>query len=128
MKPLTLEWIEKADGDFATAGREIRARKHINYDAVCFHSQQCAEKYLKAILQENGIQFGRTHNLIALLELILPLQPEWKLQKPNLENLTAFAVYVRYPGESTDKQTAKTALASCTQIRRFARKMLGFVD
>ena len=27
MNPLTLEWIEKAEGDFATAGRELRARK-----------------------------------------------------------------------------------------------------
>ena len=27
MNPLTLEWIEKAEGDFATAQREQRARK-----------------------------------------------------------------------------------------------------
>jgi hypothetical protein len=25
MKPLTHEWIEKAEGDFASAGREVRA-------------------------------------------------------------------------------------------------------
>jgi HEPN domain-containing protein len=43
MNPLTLEWIEKAEGDFATAQREQRARKMPNYDAVCFHAQQCAE-------------------------------------------------------------------------------------
>jgi HEPN domain-containing protein len=47
------EWISKAEGDFLTAGRELRARKSPNYDAVCFHAQQCAEKYLKAVLQEN---------------------------------------------------------------------------
>jgi HEPN domain-containing protein len=49
MKPLTSEWVEKAEGDFATAGREIRVRKTPNFDAVCFHAHQCAEKYLKAI-------------------------------------------------------------------------------
>ena len=37
MNPLTLEWVEKAEGDFITAGREYRARKTPNYDAVCFH-------------------------------------------------------------------------------------------
>jgi HEPN domain-containing protein len=50
MKPLTSEWVEKAEGDFATAKREIRVRKTPNFDAVCFHAQQCAEKYLKALL------------------------------------------------------------------------------
>ncbi|OPX99841.1 MAG: HEPN domain protein [Syntrophorhabdus sp. PtaB.Bin047] len=66
MNPLTAEWIEKAENDFATAVREMRVRKRPNYDAVCFHSQQCVEKYLKAILQENGIAFGKTHNLVIL--------------------------------------------------------------
>jgi len=50
MKPLTSEWVEKAEGDLATAKREIRVRKAPNFDAVCFHAQQCAEKYLKALL------------------------------------------------------------------------------
>ncbi len=43
MKPLTREWVNKAEGDYATAGRELRARKSPNYDAACFHAQQCAE-------------------------------------------------------------------------------------
>jgi hypothetical protein len=30
MKPLTQEWVDKAEGDFATASREIRARKAPN--------------------------------------------------------------------------------------------------
>ena len=72
MNLLTLEWIEKAEGDFATAQRELRARKLPNYDAVCFRAQQCAEKYLKAMLQEAGIVFGKTHNLIILFELFTP--------------------------------------------------------
>jgi len=74
MKPLTREWIDKAEGDFATALREIRVRKSPNYDAVCFHAQQCAEKYLKAMLQEAEVPFGKTHHLIALLEFILGLE------------------------------------------------------
>jgi HEPN domain-containing protein len=52
MNPLTIEWINKAEGDYATANREFRVRKTANYDAVCFHAQQCVEKYMKACLQE----------------------------------------------------------------------------
>jgi HEPN domain-containing protein len=48
MNLLTQEWISKAEGDFASSGRELRARKDPNYDSACFHAQQCAEKYLKA--------------------------------------------------------------------------------
>ena len=60
MRALTTEWVEKAEGDYATAGREIRARRRPNYDAVCFHAQQTAEKYLKAFLQENDVAFPKT--------------------------------------------------------------------
>ncbi len=52
MKPITLEWIDKAEGDWHSAQREYRARLRPNYDAACFHAQQCAEKYLKARLEE----------------------------------------------------------------------------
>jgi HEPN domain-containing protein len=69
MTPLTQEWANKAEGDFATASRELRSRKSPNYDAVCFHAQQCLEKYLKARLQEAGIVFPKTHDLVASLGL-----------------------------------------------------------
>jgi HEPN domain-containing protein len=48
MKPLTLEWVEKGEGDFVTARRKLRALRAPNYETVCFRAQQCAEKYLKA--------------------------------------------------------------------------------
>jgi HEPN domain-containing protein len=71
MNPVTREWVAKAEGDFVSAGRELRARKSPNFDAACFHSQQCAEKYLKAVLHHAGEAFPRTHDLIALLERVL---------------------------------------------------------
>jgi HEPN domain-containing protein len=77
MKPITQEWVDKAEGDFATAQREINVEDKPNYDAVCFHSQQCIEKYLKACLQENNIAFGRTHDLTKLLDAFLTVEPSW---------------------------------------------------
>ncbi len=65
MKRATREWVEKAEGDFAVAGREPAAPAPV-FDAVCFHAQQCVEKYLKALLQDRGIDFPRTHDLVAL--------------------------------------------------------------
>ena len=74
MKILTAEWVAKAEGDFATMQREKRVRKNPNYDGVCFHAQQCAEKYLKA-LQEANLPIERTHNLTELLNTIIPAVP-----------------------------------------------------
>jgi HEPN domain-containing protein len=77
MKRTTLEWIDKAEGDFVTAQMSSRARTNPNPDAACFHAQQCAEKYLKARLEEAGLAVPKTHNLYALLTLILPIEPSW---------------------------------------------------
>jgi hypothetical protein len=79
MKPITLEWIAKAEGDFAIVEREARARKNPNYDGLCFHAQQCAEKYLKARLTEAGIDFPKTHVLATLLDLVLVVEPLWEV-------------------------------------------------
>ena len=125
MKPLTREWVEKAEGDFATASRELRARKSPNYDAACFHAQQCAEKYLKARLQEADIAFSRTHNLPALLDMLLPVEPLWATLRPDLQALSAFAVDFRYPGESADKEEAREALKFCRIVRKQIRISLG---
>ena len=125
MNPLTIEWIDKAEGDFTTALRELRARKSPNYDAACFHAQQCAEKYLKARLQEAVIAFSRTHNLTVLLDLLLPVEPGWDKLRTKLLALTAFSVAYRYPGASADKDTAREALNFCREVREQVRLSLG---
>jgi HEPN domain-containing protein len=127
MKPLTREWVDKAEGDFATAGRELRVRKAPNYDAVCFHAQQCVEKYLKARLQEEEVPFGKTYNLTALLDLVIPIEPTWEAYRPQLRALSLFAVEVRYPGESADKAEARDAVVLCREVRRRVRLSLGLV-
>jgi HEPN domain-containing protein len=125
MKPLTPEWIEKAEGDHATAEREMRARRSPNFDSACFHSQQCAEKYLKAILQENSISIPKTHDMLVLLDLILPIDPIWETYRSGLSELTEYAVQFRYPGESATKEQAVRALKLCRIIRKQARDTLG---
>jgi len=125
MKPMTSEWVSKAEGDFATLERESRARKNPNYDAVCFHAQQCAEKYLKAHLCEAGIGCHKIHDLVALLEQALAIRPEWEAFRVDLAFLSDFAVSFRYPGESADRQSAMDARRRCRIFRRAARQALG---
>jgi HEPN domain-containing protein len=124
MKQITIEWIEKAEGDFATALRESVVDEFPNYDAVCFHSQQCVEKYLKARLQEAGLPFPRIHDLSVLLDLLLTIEPTWETLREALDSLTAFAVEYRYPGESANENEARDAIAACDAVRLIVRAAL----
>ena len=124
MKPLTREWVTKAEGDRATALRELRARKSPNHDAACFHAQQCAEKYLKALLQERGLPIPRTHNLDALAKPLLVAHPVLAELAISLRTLSAYAVETRYPGSSADRLTARDAVQHCERIRGTVRRLL----
>jgi HEPN domain-containing protein len=125
MLQITAEWVEKAEADFATAQRELAVTQRANYDAVCFHAQQCAEKFLKAFLQESNIPFPRTHDLADLLGLAVTVEPTWDALEADLNVLTAFAVEYRYPGESSDPQEAQEAYHKCETIRAIIRRRLG---
>ena len=74
MKPLTREWVEKAENDWGSLLREIRARKNPNYDAACFFAQQCCEKYIKARLIEADAYFKKVHDLAYLLGLAAEIE------------------------------------------------------
>ena len=125
MKRLTAEWIEKAEGDFHSLQREVRARKYPNYDAACFHAQQCAEKYLKGRLFEAGIEFQKTHDLVLLLDLVLAVEPLWDIHRGELSFISGFGVEFRYPGESADLAMAKKLFKLCGAFRKLARESLG---
>lgn len=125
MKPLTSEWVEKAEKDWSSLHRELRARKNPNYDAACFFAQQCAEKYLKARLVEDDIYFQKSHDLTYLLQLVQPLEPLWMAYEQEMRVLTDYAIEFRYPGASADLEIAKLAQKVCKSFRATARQSLG---
>ena len=125
MNPAVAEWVSKAEGDYLTAGRELRARKSPNYDAVCFHAQQCAEKYLKAVLQENDKRIPKIHFLLELLAMILKFDGSYEFLKADLEVLEDYAVRFRYPGDLAEKDQAKAAYTSAGVVREFIKQKLG---
>jgi HEPN domain-containing protein len=128
MKPHTREWVEKAENDWGSLQREIRARKNPNYDAACFFAQQCVEKYIKACLVEADIYFKKSHDLTYLLGLMTTIEPLWKSYEQEFRLLTDYAVEFRYPGASADLELAKTALKICKSFRKTARHTLGIYD
>lgn len=117
-------WSAIAEEDLETAKIALRRKKPL-LRAVCFNSQQCAEKYLKALLVSRKQKFPKIHDLrdlAALCEqagIIVPVDGD------ALERLSIFAVEVRYPGFAFDLSDAQAALATAKLVRQFARKILG---
>ena len=51
-------WIKKAENDLVAAEHLLTVRPHTPYDTICFHAQQCAEKYLRLSLSSTGLSQG----------------------------------------------------------------------
>lgn len=124
MNPLTLEWVKKADEDFIAAERLLRVRKTPVYSVVCFHSQQCAEKLLKALLQEHQQHIPKIHHLADLLTLIIQVDASCQFLSSDLKVLEDYAVDFRYPGNYAGKDDAKHALKAAKNVRVFIRNKL----
>ena len=67
------EWIEKAEEDYGFACEGIERTDY--FAQVCFHFQQAAEKYLKAFIVANKLEFRAVHNLLELLEICRQNEP-----------------------------------------------------
>jgi HEPN domain-containing protein len=124
MKKATRAWVRKAEGDLTSAEALLSKRVRGVNDSICYHAQQCVEKYMKALLQEREVRFERTHNLLSLLDQVLPFLPEWELLRPDLRELTEYAVAFRYPGRSADRRLAKRAVRQCQAMRDTVRLQL----
>ena len=125
MQAITQQWVDKAEGDWNSMNREGQVQNAANYDLVCYLAQQWAEKYLKGRLQEANIAFPKTHNLPALLALVLPVEPSWNILNTALTKLDDYDVEFRYPGSDATAADAQTALQFCRNVREVARRSLG---
>jgi HEPN domain-containing protein len=127
MKRTTREWVKKAEQDYVLAkqGSGIEPPVH---DGVCFHCQQCAEKYLKGLMEEGGLPVPKTHDLEALLTPLQPLHPVLRSLRRGMLFLSDFAVDTRYPGAWATRRQAVAALRWAERARTAARALLGIPD
>jgi HEPN domain-containing protein len=123
MKKQTRAWIRKAEEDYIVAEREHRSKIPV-HDAVCFHCQQCVEKYLKGLMEELGLSIPKTHFLDTLLNALKPYHPALYGLRRGLLFLSVFAVDSRYPGEDASKRQAIAALRWMRRLRKEARAIL----
>lgn len=124
MKRMTREWLKKAEADFLLA-EHIAQGQGAFHDQLCFLCQQCVEKYLKALLEEQGQPVPRTHILHDLQHLLLPQLPSLQPFTRGLKFLNRFAVGTRYPGDNATKRQAVAAFRWARRVRAAVRSILG---
>ncbi len=103
-------WAEKAEHDFLAAEHAMKLAKKGLTDIVSFHCQQCAEKYLKALLLYRGVAFPKTHDLRLLLDLI-PADVSLGLSREQVVPLNRYVIEGRYPGDWEPITVAEAQLA-----------------
>lgn len=117
-------WLEKAWRDLKTALDELTASEPLT-DIVCFHAQQAAEKYLKAYLTWNKIEFPKTHALEDLVLLAGQKDPGFLTLKDEVALLTPYAVEARYPEfEIPLLEDAKEAIQVAKKVKDFVLEKL----
>jgi len=119
------QWVEKAENDLRNATHTLTLEEDCPFDTVCFHAQQCAEKYLKALLLSAGVDVPRTHDLRALM-LLTPAHLPLRLDLERVLVLNRYSVEARYPGEWDPITRAETeeAVAIAQEVREAVRRFL----
>ena len=128
MKALSQEWVDKAEADWTTARREFGVEEAPNYDAVCFHAQQCVKKYLLARLEEGNMPFPATHHLGVLLTICAELEPTWEDLREQARTLTANTIQIVHPGAMADESMANASFEAGEALRKAARGSLSLGD
>jgi HEPN domain-containing protein len=123
MKPDdTVLWIRKAEQDWRVARK---LNPDTEPDAICFHCQQCVEKYLKAMLVRGHRSFPKTHDLGILLALAAPGGNHLRKYENDLSDLNPYSVIARYPGLDTTPKEARQAKVITRRVRLALRRRLG---
>ena len=127
MNEATRRWLAFADEDLQVAELDFGSSL---WNQVCFHSHQCAEKSLKALMAERGGSPPRTHRLIDLMTLLET--PALDELADELRVLEGFYIPTRYPDALPNtlpealpgEQDAKEALSAARRVSEAIRGMV----
>lgn len=114
-------WLIKARSDLkmAIAG----AKDPETFDGAVYHTQQCAEKALKAFLVFKKQPIRKIHDLGILLECCIGLSGDFFDLKELASELNPYATYFRYPDDEM-----MPAVEDVLSAIKATQKILCFVE
>ena len=126
MKTLTASWVRKAEDDLRGAQFLVRGQPSLPH-IVCFHCQQSAKEYLKALLQEWELEPLETDELPELLSHLLHRDNNFRRLSRRINSLTRYTEDILYPGGRASKRQALAAVRHAEDVRREIRDRLGLI-
>ncbi len=119
-------WFAKAEADLQAAELLLNTTNPL-LDIVCYHAQQCAEKYLKGYLVARSVPFKFVHELVYLTRLCIEQEPEFSAIIDVASELQDYATGVRYPDDELDEPTfqeAQRAVTCAKEVRAFVKQRI----
>jgi HEPN domain-containing protein len=114
--PEVAAWLAKSEGDLRMSRAAIEVEDPL-WDQCCFHSQQAAEKSLKALLLFLDSDVPKTHDLVFVLEKILFFHPDASCLLEDAAALVQYGVAPRYPSFLAP-ETEEDALEAMDRAKR----------
>jgi len=114
------KWINFAEEDLQLAKHSLTLESSCPYRLTAYHAQQCAEKYLKALLVLHKIDFPYTHSITRLIELSINIMAINSIKEA--ETLTPYAITTRYPGE--DEEVTKEEAIEAIRLAELVKEKI----
>jgi len=115
------DWVAKADEDHRAASS---LDPESTPGGICFHCQQCIEKYVKAALVRYAAPVPKIHNLIVLNDLAAGQDSRFEPLNDRLDILNPYSVIARYPGFEITADDARKAVETMQELRAQIRQLL----
>ena len=123
---IVMDWVDKAEEDFQFAVVNLKDQKPF-YAQICFHFHQAAEKYLKAYVVANELEFRKAHDLPLLLRICSVKDSTLEALGDACEYLNAFYVETRYPVHwptNFSYEEAEKSLKAADRIRSLIKEKI----
>ena len=119
------DWLRHAKSDLAVA-REVQDNPDVLPNQTTFHTQQAAEKAIKAVMIREGIAFPRTHDLTELVKRWTNSGRVWPPPLMGVKTLNPYAVESRYPGyiHQLGRSEVRAAIEMAEKIVTWAETVL----
>jgi HEPN domain-containing protein len=118
-------WIKKAEHDLKIA---IKTKDDLEIlDCTIFHTQQCAEKALKAYLAYKEKDVRKTHDLELLIKICSEIEKSFMSLFAYAVNLNPYYMEYRYPIDVAHEKERSPELSDVYLAIDQAKQILDFV-
>jgi len=114
--------FDKANEDYGVAKALSNNDGMPFYYSICFHCQQCIEKFLKVFLAYNDIEFPKIHDLGLLLGMCTDVKADFNVF--DLSKFARYGVLIRYDDTPLTLEESIEALEMAKAVMDYVKGLI----